>query len=152
MRISDWSSDVCSSDLAFNFLDRQIITILAEPIKAEFKLADWQIGMMTGLSFALLYCIAGFPIARWAERGDRIRILSLAVIVWSGFTAACGLAQNLVQFLLARVGVGIGEAGCTPPANYLLSEIAPPPKRGREDRKSVGSGLSGAGGVVPGGC
>src|SRR3546814_3023006 len=87
--------------------------------------------MMTGLSFALLYCIAGFPIARWAERGDRIRILSLAVIVWSGFTAACGLAQNLVQFLLARVGVGIGEAGCTPTAHSLLSEIAPPSKRGR---------------------
>src|SRR3546814_20911575 len=86
--------------------------------------------MMTGLSVALLYCIAGFPIARWAERGDRIRILSLAVIVRSGFTAACGLAQNLVQFLLARVGVGIGEAGCTPTAHSLLSELAPQSKRG----------------------
>src|SRR3546814_21028583 len=87
--------------------------------------------MMTGLSVALLYCIAGFPIARWAERGDRIRILSLAVIVWSGFTAARGLAKNLVQFLLARVGVGIGAAGCPPTAHSRLRHIAPPSKRGR---------------------
>src|SRR3546814_19413112 len=80
---------------AFNFLDRQIITILAEPIKAEFKLADWQIGMMPGLSFSLRYCISGFPIARWAERGERIRILLIAVFVWIGFTSSCGTPHNL---------------------------------------------------------
>lgn len=113
----------------FNFVDRQIVNIVAEPIKAEFQLADWQLGAMTGLSFAILYTLCGFPIARWTERGDRAKIIGLAVISWSLFTAACGFAQNFVQFVLARIGVGLGEAGCTPPAHSLICDIAPPSKR-----------------------
>src|SRR3546814_10242029 len=85
---------------------------------------------MGGLFVAVLHGTAVLPVARWAERGERIRILCLAVVVWGVCSAACGLAHNLFHFLLARVGVGIGEAGCTPTAHSLLSEIAPPSKRG----------------------
>ncbi|HEX8420497.1 MAG TPA: MFS transporter [Sphingomonas sp.] len=113
----------------FNFVDRQIVNIVAEPIKREFGLADWQLGAMTGLSFAILYTLCGFPVARLAERGDRSRLIALAVVGWSLFTALCGLAQTFTQFVLARIGVGLGEAGCTPPAHSLISDIVPQAKR-----------------------
>ncbi|WP_235976614.1 spinster family MFS transporter [Sandaracinobacteroides hominis] len=112
-----------------NFLDRQIVTILAEPIKQELGLQDWQIGMMSGLAFALFYTIMGLPIARYAERGHRPYIISGAVAAWSFFTILCGFAQNFVQLVLARVGVGIGEAGCTPPAHSLITDYTPREKR-----------------------
>ncbi len=112
-----------------NNLDRQIINILAEPIRLELHLHDWQIGMMTGLSFGLFYATLGIPIARLAERGNRARIIAVSVIVWSGFTAVCGLTQNFAQLILARVGVGVGEAGCTPAAHSLISDMAPREKR-----------------------
>lgn len=113
----------------FNFVDRQLLTIVAEPIKHEFALADWQIGAMSGLSFAVLYTIAGFPLARLAERHDRARIITVAVLVWSLFTALCGAAQTAWQFVLARIGVGLGEAGCTPPAHSLIVDIVPRERR-----------------------
>ncbi|KQS03609.1 hypothetical protein ASG11_04545 [Sphingomonas sp. Leaf357] len=113
----------------FNFVDRQVVNIVAEPIKTEFGLADWQLGAMTGLSFAVLYTLCGFPFARWAERGDRSRIISIAVVSWSIMTTLCGIAQNFTQFLLARIGVGLGEAGCTPPAHSLISDIVPVARR-----------------------
>lgn len=112
-----------------SFLDRQIINILAEPIKHELQLADWQIGIMSGLAFALLYTIAGIPIARMAEHGNRPLIIGVAVAVWSMFTAACGYASSFVQLLAGRVGVGIGEAGLTPPAMSLIMDYTPPEKR-----------------------
>lgn len=112
-----------------NFLDRQIVTILAEPIRNDLKLADWQLGMMTGMAFALLYTLLGIPIARYAERGNRSIIISISVALWSGFTVLCGMAQNFWQLLLARVGVGIGEAGCTPPAHSLITDYVPKEKR-----------------------
>ena len=112
-----------------NFLDRQIINILAESIKQDLKLQDWQLGLLTGLTFALFYTVLGLPIARLAERGDRVLIISIAVAVWSAFTVACGLAQNFVQLSLARLGVGVGEAGCTPPAHSLITDITPKDKR-----------------------
>lgn len=113
----------------FNFLDRQVVNILAEPIKLELGLADWQIGVMTGLAFALLYSILGVPIARYAEHGDRPRIIAASVMIWSSFTIACGMAMNFPQLILARFGVGIGEAGCTPPAHSLISDYMPREKR-----------------------
>lgn len=113
-----------------NFLDRQVVNILAEPIKHDLGLADWQLGLMGGLAFALLYTILGLPIAILAERKDRSVIISIAVLVWSACTAASGLAQNFVQLVLARVGVGIGEAGCTPPAHSLIIDYAEKEKRG----------------------
>lgn len=112
-----------------NFLDRQVVNILAEPIKVELGLADWQLGALTGLAFAVFYTVLGLPIARLAERADRVKIISVAVGVWSAFTVACGMAGNFVQLLLARIGVGVGEAGCTPPAHSLISDYTPAEKR-----------------------
>ena len=112
-----------------NFLDRQIVTILAEPIKQELGLTDWQLGMMTGLAFAIFYTVLGIPIARYAERGNRPYIIGAAVAAWSLFTVLCGFAQNFWQLVLARIGVGIGEAGCTPPAHSLISDYVPREKR-----------------------
>jgi len=107
---------------ALNQLDRQIINILLEPIKREFTLTDAQAGVMSGLAFALFYCTLGIPLARLADRGHRVGMISIAVALWSAMTALCGMAASFVQLLLARVGVGIGEAGCTPPAHSLLAD------------------------------
>lgn len=112
-----------------NFMDRQIVAILAEPIKTELRLSDAQIGLLGGLAFAFFFTVLGIPIARYAEHGNRVRIISVAVIVWSGFTAVCGVAQNFAQLLLARIGVGIGEAGCTPPAHSLIADYVPAERR-----------------------
>jgi MFS family permease len=110
---------------ALNMLDRQIVTILAEPMKAELHLADWQIGAVSGLAFALFYSAVGLPMARLADRGDRVRLIAISLAVWSAFTAVCGLARSFPQLILARIGVGIGEAGCTPAAHSLISEFTP---------------------------
>ena len=115
-----------------NFVDRQVVSILAEPIKRDLHLADWQLGLMTGLAFAVLYTVLGLPIARAAERGDRPLIIAAAVAVWSGFTALSGLAQTFTHLVLARIGVGVGEAGCTPPALSLIADTVP-----REQRASA---------------
>lgn len=112
-----------------NFLDRQIVAILAEPIKHDLHLADWQLGVMTGLAFALFYTVLGIPIARYAETGHRPRIIAVAAGLWSLFTLACGFAQNFVQLVACRVGVGVGEAGCTPPAHSLITDYTPREKR-----------------------
>jgi len=114
-----------------NFLDRQVVVILAEPIKRDLGLSDTQVGLMTGLAFALLYTLLGFPLARFADqpRSNRVGLIAVSLAVWSGFTALCGLSQTFIQLLLARVGVGIGEAGCTPAAHSLISEMVRPEKR-----------------------
>jgi MFS family permease len=114
---------------AANFIDRQIITILVEPMRAELQLTDAQIGLLTGLAFATLYVICGLALARMADRGNRPAIITGALIVWSGFTMASGAAANFVQLLLARIGVGVGEAGCTPAAHSLISDLVPPERR-----------------------
>jgi MFS transporter, Spinster family, sphingosine-1-phosphate transporter len=115
----------------FNFIDRQIVNILAEPIARDLGLSDTQIGLMTGLAFALFYTVLGIPIARFADRGttSRPKVIAIALAVWSLMTALCGLAQNFGQLLLARIGVGVGEAGCTPPAHSLISDMVPPERR-----------------------
>ena len=114
-----------------NFLDRQIVNILAHPIQKELGLSDTQLGLLTGLAFALFYTVLGIPIARYADRptSHRPAIIAVALAVWSGMTALCGLAQNFTQLLLARVGVGVGEAGCTPPAHSLITDYVPREKR-----------------------
>ncbi len=95
----------------FNFLDRQIVTILAEPIKRDLGLSDTQLGLMTGLAFALFYALLGIPIARYADRpgSNRVGLISVSLVLWSGMTALCGMTQNFTQLLLARVGVGVGR-------------------------------------------
>lgn len=115
----------------FNFLDRQIVNILAEPIRKDLDLSDTQIGLMTGLAFALFYTFLGLPIARVADRPTTNRgwLIAGALAVWSGMTALCGLAQNFAQLLLARIGVGVGEAGCTPAAHSLIADRVPANKR-----------------------
>lgn len=105
-----------------NFVDRQIVNILAEPIKRDLGLADWQLGAMTGLGFAMLYTTLGIPMARLAERYHRGRIISGCLVVWSGFTILCGLTTTFAQILFARIGVGVGEAGCTPSAQSLIAD------------------------------
>ena len=112
-----------------NFVDRQIMTILLQPIKDEFGFSDGQMGLLTGLAFALLYATLGIPIARLADRSSRSTIIACSLFVWSLFTAACGLAQNFWHLLVARVGVGIGEAGCSPPAYSLISDYFAPHRR-----------------------
>ena len=112
-----------------NFLDRQVVNILAEPIKRDLGLADWQLGMMTGLAFAIFYTVLGIPIARMAETKNRPYIIGASVAVWSAFTVLCGFTQNFWQLILMRIGVGVGEAGCTPPAHSLITDYVPKEKR-----------------------
>jgi MFS transporter, Spinster family, sphingosine-1-phosphate transporter len=115
----------------FNFLDRQIVNILAEPISKDLGLSDTQIGLMTGIAFAAFYTFLGIPIARHSDNPstNRVRLISISLVVWSAMTALCGMAQNFLQLLLARIGVGVGEAGCTPAAHSLIADLAPPEKR-----------------------
>jgi MFS family permease len=110
----------------FAFIDRQLITILIEPIKAEFGATDTQMGLLTGLAFVLFYVTLGIPVARLADRWSRRNVLAIAIGIWSAMTTACGLATSFWQLALARVGVGIGESGGTPPAQSMLADYFPP--------------------------
>lgn len=112
-----------------SFLDRQIIAILAEEIKRDLELSDAEVGLITGFAFALFYATLGVPIARAADFRSRPKIIAVCLTIWSVMTAACGLAANFVQLALARIGVGVGEAGCMPPAHSLIAEMFPPEKR-----------------------
>lgn len=114
-----------------NFLDRQIINILAEPIKGELGLSDTQLGLLAGPAFAVFYAVLGIPIARYADNAktNRVWLISVCLAVWSAMTALCGVAQNFVQLALARIGVGVGEAGCTPAAHSLIADSVPAEKR-----------------------
>jgi len=135
-----------------NFLDRSVINILAEPIKDELHLADWQLGMMSGLAFALFYTFLGIPLAQLAERKNRPFIIGTSVAVWSGFTALSGAATNFLQLVLCRIGVGVGEAGCTPPAHSLIADYVPKEKRASALAfYSMGTPLGGLLGLVLGG-
>ncbi len=136
----------------FNFIDRQIIGILAVPIKAELALSDTQLGLMGGLAFALFYTALGIPIAMWADRGNRVGIMTIALAVWSAMTAVCGLAQNFWQLFLARLGVGVGEAGGVAPAYSLISDYFPSGERARAlSIYSFGIPIGSALGIVFGG-
>ena len=113
----------------FNFIDRQILSILIDPIKEDLGVSDTAMGFLTGLAFAVFYTVAGIPIARLADRGVRRTIIAVGLAVWSLMTALSGAAQSFVQLALARVGVGVGEAACSPPAHSLISDYFPPEKR-----------------------
>ena len=114
-----------------NFLDRQIMGILLEPIRKEFDLADWQLGVIVGVGFALIYCTLGLVAAAFTENTNRARMIALALALWSAMTAACGLAWSSLSLLAARFGVGLGEAGGSPASQSLLSDIFPPEERAR---------------------
>ncbi|MEH6557452.1 MAG: MFS transporter [Oceanicoccus sp.] len=113
----------------FNFVDRQIIVILSEYIIEDLDLTLTQYGMLSGIAFAAIYCVFGIPIARMADTGNRRNVIAVSVTVWSLFTALCGSAQNFWQLFGARFGVGIGEAGGSPPAHSMVSDIFPVSER-----------------------
>jgi MFS family permease len=115
----------------FNFIDRQIIGVLAVPIKAELQLTDTQLSLMGGIAFALFYSGIAIPVAWLADRKSRVNIIALSVALWSLFTAICGLAQNFWHLFLARMGVGIGEAGGVAPSYALISDFFPKERRAR---------------------
>ncbi len=135
-----------------NFLDRQVINILAEPIKQDLGLSDAQLGLMSGLAFAVFYTFLGIPIARMAERKNRAVIIGSATAIWSGFTAMCATAGNFWQLILYRIGVGVGEAGCTPPAHSQIVDYVPKEKRASALAfYSMGTPIGGLLGLVMGG-
>ena len=115
---------------ASSHVDRQIVSILAESIKQDLLLSDSQLGFLIGLSFALFYATLGIPIAILADRYSRRNIIAISVVVWSGMTALSGLAANFFQLALARIGVGIGEAGSSPPSHSMIADLYPLEKRG----------------------
>lgn len=115
----------------FNFIDRQILVILQESIKSELDLSDKQLGLLSGFTFAFFYVICGIPIARWADRYNRVNIVAVSVAIWSGMTAISGFAANFLQLLAARVGVGVGEAGASPSSHSIISDYFPHEERGR---------------------
>tara|TARA_B110000263_G_scaffold54290_1_gene45707 strand:- start:250 stop:1536 length:1287 start_codon:yes stop_codon:yes gene_type:complete len=135
-----------------NIADRLIMSILMEDIKAEFHLSDTQVGLLVGLAFALFYALMSFPIARWADIGNRKNILSLAVILWSGMTALCGAAVGFYSLFFARLGVGVGEAGGSPPTYSLIADYFKPSERARAmGVYMVGAALGTGGGLIIGG-
>lgn len=113
----------------FSYMDRQILAILLELIKADLKLSDTELGLLSGLAFAIFYAGLGIPVARLADRSNRRNIIAISLAIWSAMTAICGLAQNFVQLLFARIGVGIGEAGSSPPSHSIIADLYPPEKR-----------------------
>lgn len=136
----------------FSYMDRQILAILQEDIIKDLHLSDAQMGMLGGLAFAIFYAGLGIPVAWLADRTNRVRIIAIALAIWSGFTAAGGLAMNFWQLLGARIGVGIGEAGSSPPSHSIIADLYPPEKRASAMAiYSLGVGLGAAIGTIIGG-
>lgn len=115
----------------FNFLDRQILGILVAPIKADLGLTDTQLGALGGIAFALLYSTLGVPLAVVADKTSRSWVITISLALWSGFTALCGLATGFWSLFLARLGVGVGEAGGVAPSYAMISDYFPPERRSR---------------------
>ena len=113
----------------FNFIDRQILAILLPAIKAEFGVSDSVLGFLAGTAFAIFYATLGLPIALLADRWNRRNLIALSLIVWSGMTALSGFASSIFQLTLARIGVGVGEAGCSPAAHSMIADYYPPERR-----------------------
>lgn len=135
-----------------SYVDRQIFTLFQDDIKTELRLGDGQLGLLTGLSFALFYTLAAFPIARYADRGDRRMTVAVCVIVWSLATSLCGMAHSFWQMVLARIGLAAGEAGAGPASNSLLTDIFPPERRTLVISSSLAASSIGlAGGLALGG-
>lgn len=113
----------------FNYMDRMALSMLAPLVKADLQLSDTQLGLLIGLAFSLFYAVCGLPIARWADRGNRKNLITTALSIWSVMTALSGAAQNFWHLLLARMGVGAGEAGCIPAAQSMLCDYVPLKRR-----------------------
>lgn len=129
-RDSPWLALVLLTAIStVGFIDRIVMNVLAVPIQAEFGLSDTEVGLLTGFAFSILNATLGIVVARYAERGRRLSLIAVGTLLWSLATAACGLVTNFVQLLLARIGVGVGEAVGLPAAQSVLSDYFPPGKR-----------------------
>jgi MFS family permease len=122
---------ISTAVLAFNYTDGQVLALVLQNIKTDLHLSDSQLGFLSGLAFAIFYASMGIPIARLADRGNRVAIISITTAIWSLFVMACGAATSFLQLFLVRIGVAVGEAGCIPPAQSLLSDFFPRDERTR---------------------
>jgi MFS family permease len=116
---------------AFNYADRFALGLVLGDIKADLSLSDTQLGFLSGIAFAFCYAAMGIPLARWADRGNRVNIISLAMIAWGAAVAGCGMVGSFGQLLVCRVGAGVGEAGCNPASQSLISDYYSRPERPR---------------------
>jgi MFS family permease len=126
-----WALAILIGVYVFNFIDRQVLSIMQEDIKRDLGLDDGQLGLLSGLSFAAVYCTVGIPVARLADSGNRKGVVAASLAIWSGFTALCGFATGFWTLLAGRLGVGLGEAGGSPPAHAMISDLYEKEKRGR---------------------
>jgi MFS family permease len=117
--------------LAFNYVDRLALGMVMQSVKADLNLSDTQLGILSGIAFALFYSIMGIPIARWADRGNRVTLISVTVALWSAAVAAYGAATSFFQLMLIRIGVAVGQAGCIPTAHSLIADHFPRDERPR---------------------
>lgn len=125
----NWTLALLTTVYFFSFMDRYILTILLEDIRKALDLTDTQLGLLQGAAFAILYATLGIPVARLADRSNRRNIVAVSLAIWSAMTVACGFAQSFAQLIAARVGVGIGEAGGTPPSHSIIADLYPPERR-----------------------
>lgn len=124
-----WSLALLFVAGVLNLFDRQIVNILAQDIKVSLSISDAQLGLLTGTAFGLFYAVLGIPLGRLADRVDRVKLMAVILVLWSALTAVCGMANNFVQLFLARMGVGVGEAGSQPASTALISDFFPPERR-----------------------
>ena len=129
MRKNRWPIALLTLVYVLNFVDRQLVGILGQPMKAELGMSDKQLGLLSGVAFALFYTALGLPVARIAERRRRVGVIAISLGLWSAMTALCGLAQTISQLILARLGVGVGEAGYAPTAQSLIADLVPAERR-----------------------
>lgn len=120
-----WSLLVLILAYAVSFIDRQILSLLVEPLKADLAISDTEVGLLQGIAFAVFYCALAIPVARLAERHGRIRIIVIGVAIWSAMTMACGLARSFTMLFVSRLGVGLGEAALSPSAQSLVTDYFP---------------------------
>lgn len=152
LRLRGWTLALLTLVYFFSFMDRYILSILLEQIKADLNLNDTQLGLLSGFAFAIFYATLGIPVAWLADRKSRRDIIAIALTLWSAMTVLCGTAQNFVQLLIFRIGVGIGEAGSSPPSHSIIADLYPPEKRaGAMGIYSTGVVLGGGFGAIIGG-
>lgn len=152
IRLRGWTLALLTLVYFFSFMDRYILSILLEAIKADLDLNDTQLGLLSGFAFALFYATLGIPVAWLADRASRRDIIAVALALWSAMTALCGTATNFVQLLLYRIGVGVGEAGSSPPSHSIIADLYPPEKRaGAMAIYTTGVVLGGGFGTIIGG-
>ena len=147
LRYSWYVLFIMTLSFAVSFIDRQVMTLLIDPIKSDLNISDTQVSLLIGFAFSIFYISMAIPIARLVDRGNRVKIISLGVFFWSLMTAICGLAKNYFQLFIARIGVGVGEATLTPAVYSLIPDYFPKDKLGTAVGfymlgMSLGSGLA----------